>query len=157
MNELLFSCSVMSNYLWPRGVQHARFPCPLPNPCPLSLPSNHPTISSSVAPFSSCFQSSPASVSFPMSQSFATSGQSIGVSASASVLPINIPDWFPLGLTGLISLQPQGLSRVFTNTTVQRHQSFFMVQLSHPYGPTLTSIYDYWSKESMLCKIWWSR
>ena len=161
-NSVQFSSSVVSDSLRPHELQHARAPCPTPNPrvysnsCPLSRWC-HPTISFSVVPFSSHLLCFPLSGSFPMSQFFASSGQSIGVSASASVLPINIPDWFPLGLTGLISLQPKGLSRVFTNTTVQRHQSFFMVQLSHPYGPTLTSIYDYWSKESMLCKIWWSR
>ena len=98
------------------------------NSCPLSWWC-HPTISSSVVPFFSCLQSFPASGSFQMSQLLATGGQSIGVSASASVLPMNIQDWLPLGWTGLISLQPKGLSRVFSNTTVQKHQ-FFSVQLS---------------------------
>ena len=110
--------------LWPHGLQHARLPCPSPTPtaCSNSYPSwCHPTISSSVIPFSSCLQSFPASGSFPMSQPFAWGGQSIGVSASASVLPMNIQDWFPLGLTGLISLYFKGLSRVFTKTTVQKH------------------------------------
>ena len=129
-----FICSVMSNSLRPHGLQHARPPCPLPtpgvypNPCPLSRWC-HPTISSSIAPFSSCPQSFPASGSFQMSQLFASGGQSIGVSASTSVLPVNIQDWFPLGLTGLISLQSKGLSGVFFNTIVQKHQ-FFGVQPS---------------------------
>ena len=124
---LLFSCSVMSDYLWPHGLQHARLPCPSPSPracsnsCPLSqwFP---PTISSSVVPFSSCVQSFPASGSFLMSWFFASCGQSTRV--SASVLPMNIQDWFPLGLTGWIFLQSKGLSRVFSNTTVQKHQFF---------------------------------
>ena len=130
---LLISCSVMSDSLWPHGLQHARVTCPSPspgafsNPCPLSQWC-HPTISSSVIPSSSCLQSFPAAGSFPMSH-FASGGQSIGVSASASVLPMNIQDWFPLGWTVLISLQSQGLSRVFSNTTVQKHQ-FFGAQLS---------------------------
>ena len=116
------------------GLQHGRPPCPSPTPgvysnsCPLSQWC-HPTISSSVVPFSSCLQSFPASGSFQMSQLFASGGQSIGVSASASVLPMNIPDWFPLGWTGGISLQSKGLSRVFSNTTVQKHE-FFSAQLS---------------------------
>ena len=105
------------------------------NSCPLSQWC-HPTVSCSVIPFSSHLQCFPASGSFPMSQFFASGSQSIGVSASASVFPMNIPDWFPLGLTGWISLQSRGLSRVFSNTTVQKHQ-FFGAQLS--YRPTLTS------------------
>ena len=120
----------MSYSFWPDGQQHARLPCPLPTPrtcsnsCPLSWWC-HPTIffSSSGVPFS-CLQSFTASGSFSMTWFFASGGQSIGASASASVLQINIQDWFPLGLTGLISLQSKGLSRVFTNTTVQKHQSF---------------------------------
>ena len=129
-----FSHSVVSDSLWLHGLQHARLPCPLPTPgaysnsCPLSWWC-HPTISSSVIPFSSHLQSFPASGSFPMSQFFASGGQSIGVSASASVLPMNIQDWFPLGWTGWISLQSKELSRVFSNTTVQKHQ-FFGAQLS---------------------------
>ena len=115
--------------LWPHGLQHARLPCPSPTPraysnsCPLSQWC-HPTISSSVIPFSSHLQSFPASGSFPMSQFFSSSGQIIGVSALASVLPKNTQDWSPLGLTCLISLQSKGLSRVFSNTTVQQHQVF---------------------------------
>ena len=119
----------MSNSLQPHGLQHTRLPCPSSSPkafsnsCSLSQWC-HPTISSSVIPFSSCPQSFPASGSFQMSQFFASGGQSIGVSALASVLPMNIQDWFPLGWTGWISLQSKGLSRVFSNTTVQNHQFF---------------------------------
>ena len=129
-----FSPSVTSVSLWPHGLQHARLPCPSPTPraysnsCPLSQWC-HPTISSSVTLFFSCLQFFPASESFPKSQLFASSGQSIGVSASTSVLPMNIQGWFPLGCTGWISLQSKGLSRVFSNTTVQKHQ-FFGAQLS---------------------------
>jgi len=124
-----FSHSVMSDSLRPHGPQHARSPCPSPAPrvYPNSCPSSqwcHPTISSSVIPFSSCIQSCPASGSFPVSQIFASGGQGIGVSASTSVLPINIQDWFPLGWTSWISLQSKGLSRVFSNATVQKHQFF---------------------------------
>ena len=127
---VVVSCSV-SDFLWPHGLQHTRLPCPSPfpracsNSCPLSQ-WWYPTISSSVVPFSSCFQSFPASGSFLM---LFASGQNIGASVSASVLPINIQDWFPLGRTGWISLQSKGLSRVFSNTTVQKHQ-FFSAQLS---------------------------
>ena len=129
-----FSCSIVSDSLWPHGLQHARPPCPSPTPidypnsCPLSRWC-HPTISSSVIPFSSCPQSFPASESFQMSQLFSSGGQNIGVSASVSVLPMHIQDWFPLGCTGWIPLQSKGLSRVFSNTTVQKHQ-FFSAQLS---------------------------
>ena len=129
-----FSCSVVSSSLRPHGLQHARPPCPWLTPgvysssCPLSR-WYHPTISSSVIPFSSHVQSFPASGFFQMSQHFASGGQSIGVSASAPVLPINIQDWSPLGWTGWISLQSKGLSSVFSNTTVQKHQ-FFSVRLS---------------------------
>ena len=120
-SSVQFSRSVMSDSLWHHGLQHAKFPCPSPTPgvysnsCPLSRWC-HPTISSSVVPFSFCLQSFPASGSFPMSQLFASGGQSIGVSASTSVLPMNIQDWFPLGWTGWISLQSKELSRVFSNT-----------------------------------------
>ena len=130
----VFSRSVVSNSYWPHELQHARPPCPsptpgvYPNPCPSSRWC-HPAISSYVDPFSSCPQSLPASRYFPMSQLFAWGGQSIGVSASASVLPMNTQDWCPLGWTGWISLQSKGLSRVFSNTTVQKHQ-FFGAQLS---------------------------
>ena len=121
-----FSHSVVSNSLQPHELQHIRLPCPSPTPraysnsCPSSWWS-HPTISSCVTSFSSCLQSFPASGSFPMSQFFTSGGQSIGVSASASVLPMNIQDWFPLGLAGWISLQSKRFSRVFSNTTVQKH------------------------------------
>ena len=129
-----FSHSVMSSSLQNNEPQHARPPCPSstsgvhPNPCPLSWWS-HPTISSSAVPVSSCPQSFPASVPFQMSQLFTTCGQSIRVSASTSVLPMNILDWSPLEWTGWISLQSKGLSRVFSNITVQKHQ-FFSTQLS---------------------------
>ena len=133
-SSVQFSRSVMSDSLWPHGLQHARPPCPTPTPgvysnsCPFSQWC-HPTISSSVVPFSSCLQSFPASGSFQVSQFFTSGGQSIGVSASASVPPMNTQDWSPLGWTGWISLQSKGLWRVFTNTTVQKHQ-FFSTQLS---------------------------
>ena len=145
-----FSCSVVSDSLWPHEPQHARPPCPSPAPgvYPNSCPSSrwcHPTISSSVVPFSSCPQSFSASGSFPMSQLFTSGGRSTGVSASTSVLPMNTQDWSPLGWTGWIFLQSKGLSRVFSNTTVQKHQ-FFGAQL---YGPTLTSIHDYWKNHSL--------
>ena len=121
--------SSVTQALQPHGLQHARPPCPSPTPgiylnsCSLSRWC-HPSISSSVIPFSSCPQSFPASWSFQMSQLFASGGQNIGVSALASVLPMNTQDWFPLGWTGWISLYSKGLSRVFSNTTVQKHQFF---------------------------------
>ena len=124
-----FSHSVVSDSLRPHELQHARPPCPSPTPrvysnlCPSSWWC-HPGISSSVVPFSSCPQSLPASGSFPMSQLFTWDGQSIGVSASASVLPMNTQDWSPLGWTGWISSQSKGFSNVFSNNTVQNHQSF---------------------------------
>ena len=129
-----FSHSVVSDSLRPHELQHSRLPYPSPTPraCSNSCPSSqwrHPNIASFVIPFSSCLQSFPASGSFQMSQYFPSGGQSIGVSASALVLPMNIQDWFPLGLTGWISLQSKGISRVFSNTTVQNHQ-FFGSQLS---------------------------
>ena len=133
-SSVQFSRSVMSDSLWPHEPQHARPPYPSPTPqvhpnsCPLS-PWCHPAISASVVPFSSCPQSLPAPESFPVSQLFTWGGQNIGVSASASVPPRNTQDWPPLGWTGWISLQPKGLSRVFSNTTVQKHQ-FFCTQLS---------------------------
>ena len=133
-SSVQFSRSVVSNSLRPHGPQQARPPCPSPAPgvysnsCPLSQWC-HPAISSSVIPFSSCLQFFSASGSFQMSQLFASGGQSIWVSASATVLPMNTQDWFPFGWTGWISLQSKGLSRVFSNTTVQKHQ-FFGAQLS---------------------------
>ena len=134
MLSIQFSHSVMSDSLRPHGLMHARPPWPSPTPiaysnsCPLSQWC-HPTISSSVVPLSSRLQSFPASGSFQLSQLFASGGQSIGASASTSVLPMNIQDWLPLGWTGWISLQSKGLSRVFSNTTVQKHQ-LFSAQLS---------------------------
>ena len=133
-SSVQFSRSVMSVSLRPHELQHARPPCPSStpgahwNPCPSSWWC-HPAISSSVVPFSSCPQSLPASESFPMSQHFTWGGQSIGVSTLASVLPMNTQDWSPLEWTGWISLQSKGLSRVFSNTTVQNHQ-FFSTELS---------------------------
>ena len=125
---------IVSDSLWPQELQHSRPPCPSPTPGVYPEPCQssqwcHPTISSSVIPFSSCPQSFPASGSFQMSQLFSSGGLSIGVSASASVLPMNTQGWSPLGWTGWISLQSKGLSRVFSNTTVQKHQ-FFGIQLS---------------------------
>ena len=142
-----FSHSVVSDSLRPHELQHTRPPCPSPTPgvylnsCPLSRWC-HPTISSSVIPFSSRLQSFPVSGSFPVSQFFASGGQSIGVSASASVLPMDIQDWFHLGWTGWISLQSKGLSRVFSQyhsskVSVFQCSAFFIV-------PALTSIRDYW-------------
>ena len=134
ISSVQFSCLVMSDSLQPHEPQHARPPCPSPtpgvhpNPFPLSWWC-HPTISSSVVPFSSCPLFFPTSGSFQKSQLFASGGQSIGVSTSKSVLPMNTQDWSPLGWTGWISLQSKGLSRVFSNTTVQKHQ-FFSTQLS---------------------------
>ena len=140
---------VMSNSLWPHRLQHARLPCPSPTPgaCSNSCPSSrwcHPIyFLFSVIPFSSRLQPFPASGSFSMSQFFASGGQSIGVSASASVLPTNIQDWFPLGWTGWISLQSKGLSRIFSNTTVQKHQF-----LGTQFSSTLTSTHNYWKNHS---------
>ena len=140
----------MSNSLQPHGFQKARLPCPSPTPraCSNSCPTSwwyHQTILSSVIPFSSCIQSFPVSRSFQMSQLFASGGQNIGASALASVLPMYIQLWSPLGWTVLISLQSKGLSKVFSDTTVQKlHQSM----LSLLYGPTLTSIHDYWKNHS---------
>ena len=138
--------------LQPHGLHYARLPYPSPPPraCSSSCPStrwHHPTISSSVVPFSSHLQSYPESGCFPVSQFLPSGGQSIRVSAAASVLPMNIQDWFSPGWTGLISSQPKGLSRVFSITTVQKHQ-FFSAQLL--YGLTLTSIHDYWKTKLWL-------
>ena len=147
---LLFSCSVVSDSLWPHGLQHTRLSCPLLSPgvcsnsCLLSRWC-HPSISSSVTLFSSCPQSFPASGSFPMSLLFKSGGQSIAASASASVLPMNIQDWFLLGSTCLIPLQSKGLSRVFSNITVQKYQ-FFDAQPS--LWPNSISVHDYWKNDS---------
>ena len=124
-----FSHSVISDFLRPHGLQHARHPCPSPTPggCPNSCPSSqwcHTTILSSIIPFPSCLHFFPALGSFLMSRHFTSGGHSIGDSASASVLLMNTQDWFPLGFSGLISLQSKGLSRVFSNITVQKHQFF---------------------------------
>ena len=167
MFELLDNCThlssvqsshtVVSDSLWPHELQHARPPCPSPstrvysNPCPLNWWC-HPTISSSVFPFSYCPQSFPASGSSQMSQLFASGGKSIGVAASTSVLAMNNQDWSPLKWTGWISLQFKGLSRVFSNTIVQKYQ-FFSTQLSSVlnflHSPTFTSIHDHWKNHSL--------
>ena len=141
-----FSRSVVSDSLRPHGLQHARLPCPslalgaCSNSCPLSWWC-HPTISSSVIPFSSCLKSFPASGSFLMNQLFASGGQCTGDSVSASVLHMNTQDWVPIGWTGLISLQSKGLSRVLSSFTVESINSSVLSLL---YDPTLTSIHDYW-------------
>ena len=145
LGDLLFSCSVMSNFLQLHELQHAKLPCPSLSPtvssnsCPLS-PWCYPTISASGSPFSSCLQSFPASWSFLTIRLLAPNGQSIGTSASASVLPMNIQGWFPLGLTCLISLHSKGLFRVFSSTTVWKNL-FFITQPSlwsnsHPHMTT---------------------
>ena len=144
-----FSPSIVSDSLWPCGLQHTRLPCPSPTPRAYSNSCAssqwcHPTISSSVIPFSSCLQFFPASGSFLMSQFFALGGQIIGISASESILPMNIQDWFPLGLTCLISRHSKGLSRFFSNTTVQKHQFFLS-------SPTLTSICNYCKNHNFDC------
>ena len=146
---LLFSPSVVSDSLRPHRLQHARLPCPSPTPeafsnsCPLSRWC-HPTISFSIVPFSSRLQSFPASGSFQMSWSFTSRGQSIGVSASTSALPMNTQDWSPLGWTGWISLQSKGLSRVFSSLKASNIlcSTFFIVQLSHPYRRKANQIYN---------------
>ena len=155
LNYLVFlvmcvSHSVMPDSLWPYGQQHARNPCPSSTPrgCSNSCPSSHwchPTISSSVDPFSSYLQSFPSSGVFLMSWLFPSGGQSIEASASASVLPMNIQDRLPLGWTGWISLQSEGLSRVFSTPQVKSVNSS---ALSFLYSPTLTSIHDYWENYS---------
>ena len=156
---LLFSHSVVSDSLWPHELQHARLPCPsaspgaCSNPCPLSQWC-HPTISSSVVPFSSHLLSFTVWGSFPMSQFFGSGGQSIGVLASTSVLPMNIKDWFPLGWTGLISLQSKGLSRVFSNTTVHKHQ-FFGTQPS--LWSNSNTVHEYWENYSSLYTDLWQQ
>jgi len=146
LSSVQFSFSVMSNSLWPRGLQHARLPCPSPTPraysnsCPLHRWC-HQTISSSIVPFSSHLQSFLASESFLVSQFFASGGQSIGVSASASVLPMNIQDWFLLGLTGLISCSPRDSQE---SSPTPQFKSINSLALSFLYSPTLISIHDYW-------------
>ena len=142
---LLFSCSFMSNY----RQQHTRLPCPSPSPgaCSNSCPLSgwcHLNISSSVVPFSSCLLSFPASGSFPMSCLFVSGGQSIEASASASVLPMNVQGWVPLGLIGLISLQSRGISRHFLTP---QFKSINSSVLSFLHSPTLTSIHDYWKNQ----------
>ena len=151
LSPVQFSRSVVSDSFRPHAPQHARPPCPLPVPTvhPYSQPLSrwcHPTISSSAVLFSSCLQSFPASGSFQMSQFFASGGWSIGVSLSASVLPMNIQNWFPLGWTGWISLQSKGLSRVFS---IPQFKSINSSVLSFLYSPTLTSIHDYWENHSL--------
>ena len=150
IQSVQFSHSVMFNSLRPHESQHARPPCPSPTPgvhsdsCPLSWWC-HPTISFSVIPFSSYLQSFPASGSFPMNQFFASGGQSIGASASASVLPMNIQDWFTLELTGLITCSPRDSPEP---SPIPQFKSINSLALSFLYGPTLTSIHDYWKNHS---------
>ena len=148
-NQYQFSHSVMSDSLWPHGLQHARLPCPSSTPrvCSNSCPSSswcHPTISSSVLPFSSCLQSFPAAGSFPMSQFFTSGGQNIGVSVSASVLPMNIQVWFPLGWTGLI-LSPRDSQE---SSLTPQFKSINSLALSFVYSANLISIHDYWKNHS---------
>ena len=161
-SSVQFSHSVVSDSLRPHESQHARPPCPSPAPGVHSdsCPSSRwclPAISSSVVPFSSCPQSLPASGSFPMSQLFSWGGQSIGVSASASVLPMNTQDWSPLGWTHWISLQSKGLTRVFSNThhsskaLILQCSAFFTVQLSHPYMTTGKTIA--WTRRTFVGKV----
>ena len=145
-----FSCSVASDSLWPHGLQHTKLPCPSPTPgtcsnsCPLSW-WYHPTVSSSVVPFSSCPPSFPASGSFPMSQLFTSGGQRIGTSASASVLPVNIQEWFPSGWTGWSLCSPRDFQE---SSPKPQFQSIKSLTLSFLFGPTLTSIHDYWKNHS---------
>ena len=152
-NSVQFSRSVMSNCLRPHELQHTRPPCPSPTPRVYSnsCPSHwwcHPTISSSVIPFSSSLQSFPASGSFLVSQRFTSGGQSIGVSASASVPPMNIQDWFPLGLTGLISLQSKDSPSTQKSSPTPQFKNISSSMLSFLYSPILTSIHDYWKNHS---------
>ena len=166
ISSVQFSCSVVSNSLRPPEPQHARPPCPSPtlgahpNQCPLCRWC-HPAISSSAIPFSSCPQSFPASGSFQMSQLFTAGGQSTGVSASTSVLPINIQDWSPLGWTGWISLQSKGLSSLLqyhsSKALILSHSAFFTVQLSHPYmttGKTIALTMWYYN---IYCRCFWGK
>ena len=141
----------MSNSLWPHGLQHARLPCPSLsagdcwNSCPMSQWC-HPTISSSVTPFSSCLQSFPASESFSTSQLFSSRGQNIG--ASVSVLPMKIQGWFPVGVTVLISLLSKGLSRVFSSITILKYQFFGSSAFFLLCGLTLSSVHEYWKNHT---------
>ena len=157
VSSVQFSCSVVSDSLRPHELQYTRPPClsPTPgvhpNPCPLSRWC-HPTISSSVVPFFSCPQSFPASGSFQMSQFFASGGQSIGVWASTSVLPVNTQDWSPLGWTGWISLQSKELTRVFS---IPQFKSINSSALSFLHSPTLTSIHDHWKNHSFDLDLCW--
>ena len=144
-----FTSTVVSDSLWPHGLQHTRFPCPslAPRACSNSCPPSrwyHPTISSTVVPFSSCLQSFPASGSFPMSWFFPSGGQQMGASASSSVLPMNIQDWFPLGLTG----SPCSPRDSQESSPTPQFKSISSSALSLLYGPTLTSIHDYWKNHS---------
>ena len=149
-SSVQFSPSVMSESLWPHGLQHTRLPCssPTPRAYSSSCPSSwwcHPTISSSVIPFSSCLQSFPGTGSFPMSQFFASDDQSIGVSASASVLPMNIHDWFPLGLTRFDLLAVQGMFKSLlqhhsSKASILLQSASIIFQLSHPYMTTVKTI-----------------
>ena len=150
---MVFSCCVGSNSLWAHGLQHARPTCASPSPgvCPCSYPLHqwcYPTISSSTVSFSSCPQSFPALGYFPVIQLFTSGAQSIGALVSASVLPVNIQHWFPLGLTGLISLLSKGLSDVFSRPLFE---SINYLALSLLYGPTLTSVHDYWRNHGLGC------
>ena len=149
-SSVQFRSSVVSDSLWPHGLQHARFPCPTPTPraCSNSCPSSwwcHPTISSSVVPFSSCLQSFPPSGSFLRSQFFRSGGQSFGVSTSASVLPINIQDWFPLGLTVWSPCSPRDSQESSLTPQLKSINSV----LSFLYSPSLTSMHDYWKNHSL--------
>ena len=149
--DFQFSCSVMSDSLWPHGLQHARFPCPSATPgaysnsCPLSRQC-HPTISSSATPFSFCLQSFPAWGPFPVSQLFASGDQSIGASAPASVLPMNTQDWSPLGPTDWSPCSPRGSQE---SSPTPQFKSINSLVLSFLYSPTLTSIHDYWKNHSL--------
>ena len=148
-HSVQFSHSVVSNSFWLHGLQHARPPCPSPTPgaCSNSCLSQwcHPTILSSIIPFSSCPQSFPASCYFPMRQFFASGGQSIGASASASVLPMNIQDWFPLGLTVWSSCSPRDFQE---SSPTPQFKSVNSSVLRFLYVPTFTSIHDYWKTHS---------
>ena len=151
---LLFSCPIMYNSLWPHGLQQARLPCPsaYPRVCPSSCPLHqwcHPGISASDALFSFCPWSFPASRTLSIRQMFAPDDQNTGASASASVLPMSIQGWFPLRLTGLISLQSRGLLGVFSSNPVQRHQFFNSLAFCLLYHPVLITVHDHWEDYSL--------